>query len=163
MVKQHEEEMKEVMDFVQGFAKVFADGYTLADLSNVTPEQMECLYSVAYQNYVTNNYEKSAEIFKLLCMFDQLNAKYFMGLAACQQCLEQYDKAAETYSAVCVLKGLEDPEPMYFASICLLKQGRKDDAIVALESIKIMGREGNVEDLKFKAKAENLLKVLKSN
>lgn len=159
----NQEEMNQNIDFVMNFTKLIEEGYTLADLANISPEQMECLYSVAYQNYVTNNYEKGAEIFKLLATFDQSNPKYYMGLAACQQSLEQFEKAADTYSAACVLTGLQDPEPMYFAAICFLKLGRREDAITSLESIEIMGREGNTDDLKFKAKASNLLSVLKGD
>ena len=60
-----------------------------------------------------------------------------------------------------VLFGLKDPKPMYYAAICLLKSGKKDDAIAALESIEIMGRDENSEDRKFKQQALSLKNILK--
>ena len=50
---------------------------------------------------------------------------------------------------------------MYYAAICLLKSGKKDDAIAALESIEIMGRDENSEDRKFKQQALSLKNILK--
>ncbi|MBU3826310.1 MAG: hypothetical protein IAA31_02300 [Candidatus Anaerobiospirillum merdipullorum] len=52
---------------------------------------------------------------------------------------------------------------MYFAAICLLKQGKRDEAISALESIELMGREGEPNDQVYKNKAAELLKVIKAD
>ena len=47
-----------------------------------------------------------------------------------------------------------------FAAICLLKAGRRADAVFSLKSLASMGREGNPSDEKFKTKGQNLLKVI---
>lgn len=137
-------------------------GYSLADLAGVRPEQMEALYALAYQYYNAGNFEDAANIFKGLCLYDAADERFFMGLAACQQSLKQYRAAADTYSVCCVLSGLKDPKPMYYAALCLLKDGRKDDAVVALQSLAIMGREGGAaqEDELFLQKGRDLLKIL---
>lgn len=140
--------------------KAFEEGYTLADVANITADQMEALYALAYQNYGSGNFEQAKNIFKLLCMYDATCFKYYMGLAASQQSLGDYENAAQVYAAACVMTGLLDPQPMYFAAICLLKCNKKEDAIHTLEGIAALGREGNVEDQKFKLKAANLCKVL---
>lgn len=147
---------KEVKEAVALLAK----GYNLADLSGLSEEHMEALYALAYQYYEADNFQDAKNIFTSLCLYDTNNEKYYMGLAATLHSLGEYKNAADMYSVACVLSGLLNPEPMYFASICLLKNNQKEDAIVALESIDIMGREGNKLDISFKEKAKNLLSIL---
>lgn len=149
-------------DFVKKYAEFIEHGYTVADLVGITPEQMEALYSLAYQNYVTRNFEDALKVFKVLVLYDQGERKYTMGLAATYQELGEYEKAANVYSIACVQSGLIDPEPMYFAAICMLKAGKRDDAIVALKSMDVMGRKDNANDVKFKNKGLNLLKVIET-
>jgi type III secretion system low calcium response chaperone LcrH/SycD len=149
-------------DFVKHFAEFIEKGYTIADLMHISPDRMEALYSLAYQNYVTKNYEDALKVFKVLVLYDQSEQKYTMGLAATEQDMGDYVKAANTYSLACLQTGLKDPEPMYFAAICLLKAGQKEDAVVALKSLETMGREGNANDEKFKLKGLNLLKVMEN-
>lgn len=141
---------------------LLGQGYSLADLAGVKPEQMEALYALAYQYYNAENFEDAANIFKGLCLYDSSDERFFMGLAGCQQSLKQYKAAADTYSVCCVLSGLKDPKPMYYAALCLLKDGRRDDAVTALKSLEIMGREGEFaeEDQLFMQKGSQLLKIL---
>ncbi|MBO8416307.1 MAG: SycD/LcrH family type III secretion system chaperone [Proteobacteria bacterium] len=143
---------------------LLGEGYSLADLAGVKPEQMEALYALAYQYYNAENFEDAANIFKALCLYDPSDERFFMGLAACQQSLKQYKIAADTYSVCSVLSGLKDPKPMYFAALCLLKDGRRDEAVVALKSLEIMGRDGEFadEDHNYMNKGAQLLQVLES-
>ncbi len=137
-------------------------GYTLADLAGITPEQLDVLYAVAYQYYVAKNYKDALSIFRALCLYDAGEQKYFMGLAGCQQGLKKYNEAADSYSMCCVLSGLKDPKPMYYAAVCLLKADRRDDAVVALRSLEIMGRDGKYkeQDDAFIAKGRDLYEIL---
>ena len=57
--------------------------------------------------------------------YDYNEIKYFMGLGGCEQALGNYKKAADIYSLASVVSGLVDPEPMYYAAVCLLKAGEK--------------------------------------
>ncbi len=140
-------------------------GYSIADLAGVTPDQMDVLYALAYKYYNAESYTEARNIFKALCLYDSTEQKYFMGLAASEQGLHNYDKAAQFYSVCCVLSGLKDPKPMYYAALCLLRAGKKDDAMAALESMSIMGRAGDkaAEDDKFKEKGSKLLETLRAD
>jgi type III secretion system low calcium response chaperone LcrH/SycD len=157
-----EEIDKNAGEFIKKYASLIDSGYTIADLMGITEEQMEALYSLAYQNYVTKNYEDALKVFRVLVLYDQTEQKFTMGLAATYQELGQYEKAAEIYATSCVQSGLKDPEPMYFSGICLLKAGKRSDAIAAFKSLDSMGREGNANDDRFKAKGKNLLKVIET-
>lgn len=153
---------KDALEFIKKYASLIESGYTIADLMGITEDQMEALYSVAYQNFVTKNYEDAAKVFKVLVLYDQTEQKYTMGLAATLQELGQYEKAADIYATACVQSGLKDPEPMYFSGICLLKAGKRSEAIAAFQSLDSMGRDGNTNDERFKTKGKNLLKVIET-
>ncbi len=144
-------------------ATLLARGYSLSELKGVDKEHLDALYALAYQHYNADSYQDAANIFKVLCLCDPANEDYAMGLASCEQGLKHYDRAAELYALACTISGLTDPKPMYFAAICLLKQSKREDALAALESIEVMGRENSAEDQVFKNKASELLKVLKQN
>ena len=142
-----------------GFEKKVEDFVAL--LAGITDEQLESLYALAYQNYAVKSYLDAKNIFRALCLYDHTQQRFYMGLAASQQGLGEYADAAQSYSFACFISGLKDPKPMYYAAICLLKSGKKDDAIAALESIEIMGRDENSEDRKFKQQALSLKNILK--
>lgn len=139
---------------------MLANGYSLAELKGIDLQKLEALYALAYQYYQAQNYQDAKNIFQALCLFEPSEQKYFMGLASCEQGLKNYSKAADVYSVCCVLSGLKDPKPMYYAGVCLLKAGRKEDAKVAFQSLEIMGREGKSEDQEFILKGKQLLAVL---
>ena len=144
-------------------ATLLCKGRSLADLSNIDNEHMEALYALGYQHYNAQNYTDALNIFKALCVYDSTQSKYFMGMGATLQELSQYKLAAETYAMACAVDGLIDPEPMYFAAVCLLKCNEKENAIAALESTSIMGRNDNKKDSVFKEKCKNLLVAIKKS
>lgn len=142
-------------------AALLTRGYSLAELKGIDKQHLDALYALAYQHYNADNYQDASNIFKVLCLCEPANEDYAFGLASCEQGLKHYDQAAELYAMACTISGLTDPKPMYFAAICLLKQGKQEGALAALESIEVMGREGETEDVLYKTKATELLKVLK--
>ena len=146
---------------VEDFVALLKSGGAIADVAGITDEQLESLYALAYQNYAVKSYLDAKNIFRALCLYDHTQQRFYMGLAASQQGLGEYADAAQSYSFACFISGLKDPKPMYYSAICLLKSGKKDDAIAALESIEIMGRDENSEDRKFKQQALSLKNILK--
>ncbi len=138
------------------------EGYTFADMQGVEPQQLEALYALGYQYYNAQNYEDAAKVFQGLCLYEPTEERFFMGLAACEQSLKHYERAADIYSVCCVLSGLTDPKPMYYAALCLLKANRQADAVTALQSLEIMGRDGKFkqQDDEFLTKGRELLALL---
>lgn len=141
---------------------LLSKGYSTADLKGIDREHLDALYALAYQHYNADNFNDAANIFRVLNLCEPNNEDYLMGLASCEYGLKNYDQAAELYMLCCAASGLINPKPVYFAALSALKLGKRDDAIAALESMEVMGREGENEDLKYKQKAEQLLKVLKA-
>ncbi|MBQ9275275.1 MAG: SycD/LcrH family type III secretion system chaperone [Succinivibrio sp.] len=148
-------EDKEIIDLV-------ANGVSVAQMVGLSDEKLELLYALAYTQYQAGNYSDSENIFRVLCLYDGTQERFWMGLAGSLQHEERFAEAAEIYSMACTMTGLTDPEPMYYAARCLLKDGRSDDAINALDFIDIMGREGNAKDLEIKKNAKALIETLRS-
>ena len=144
-------------------AALLSKGNTISDLAGVSQEHMEALYALGYQFYNAQNYDDALNVFKALCVYDTTEGKYFMGMAGCLQELGQFKLAAESYGMACAVEGLVNPEPIYYAAICLLKCNEKDNAIAALESVSIMGREGNEHDAEYIEKCNTLLEVLQNS
>ena len=141
---------------------LFGQGCSVADLAGIDKKHLEALYTLGYQLYQAQNFNDAASIFRALCLYDYSTTKYFMGLGGCEQALGHFKKASDIYSLASVISGLTDPEPMYYAAICLLKAGEKDNAITALESLSIMGDSANEKDMLFKNKGADLLKLISS-
>lgn len=141
---------------------LLSKGYSTGELKGVDQEHLDALYALAYQHYNADNFTDAANIFKVLNLCDPNNEDYLMGLASCEYGLKNYEQSAELYMLSSALSGFVNPKPVYFAALSALKLGKKDDAIAALESMAVMGREGEIEDLRYKQKAVELIKVLKA-
>lgn len=142
--------------------KVLGDGYTLADLSGINEEKLEAIYNLAYQHYEAANYEKAQVFFQLLALLDCTDVRFFLGNAACLQAREQYEEAIDAYGVALVMDGMNNPEPVYNSAICLLKLGRKEDAIELLKTADSMGRADDERHQVFKSRCSDLLTLLKA-
>lgn len=157
-------EQQEQKDFEMKMLDVlamFSQGYTLADFAGLKSEHLEALYALGYQLYNAQNYEDALKVFEALRLYDHTQTRFHMGAGACLQALERYQQAVEVYSVAALSTGLADPAPIYYGAVCLLKSGKKEEAMGALESLVIMGRKGNAKDDKIKQKGANLLALLK--
>lgn len=136
-------------------------GATIGELIGMDSKRTEILYALAYQLYNAGNYKDAETVFRALCVYDGAQVKFWMGMGGCLQNQGKYDEAAKIYAMGATMSGLQDPEPMYYAAQCFLKDKRRDDAMQVLEYCEIMGRKGNAHDDEFKERAANLLNLLK--
>ena len=138
-------------------------GASVGDLLGITPENLETLYALGYSLYNSGKYEDSLKVFRALCLYESTDVRFWLGLGGCQDNLKRYQEAAQAYAMGAVMSGLTDPEPMYYAALCFLKDNKKPEAIEAFEYIEMMGRDGNAHDLDFKDRAKALLNTLKNS
>ncbi len=136
-------------------------GHTIATVTNYKQENLEKLYALAYNYYTTDNYEQAEKIFNLLCLYDYWDPRYSMGLAGCYQATGCYEKAIEVYQMAALAGGMNDPTPIYYASLCFVNLGKAEEAIVGLENAILFGNESEYTDIRKAAK--DLLEMLKNS
>ncbi len=142
--------------------ELLVKGASVGDLLGFTPEKIEMLYAVAYSLYNSGKYEQALKLFRGLCLYESTDVRFWMGMGGCQDNLKKYEEAARSYVMGSAMSGFDDPEPLYYAALCFLKDGKKSQAIEVFESIAMTGREGNAHDLDFKERSKKLLETIKS-
>lgn len=103
----------------------------LKEEHGLTDEAMESVYTIAYNEFMANRYEKAHPLFTFLCMFDNKNKKYWNALGACRFRKKDYVDAAAAYG-VAGMMDEDDPLPALCAVDCYLACQELDTAIEAL-------------------------------
>jgi len=132
---------------------------TLKELKGFTDEEMEALYTTAYNYYNHGKFEDAKFLFSTLCQFDPTKPKYWMGLGASRHMLKEYERAAVAYG-MATLRDAEDPHPPFHAADCFIKMGDSKNAILALEAVLEIAGE-NKKHEKIRKQAESLLEEVK--
>jgi type III secretion system low calcium response chaperone LcrH/SycD len=93
---------------------------------------MEALYSVAYNMYTAGKHQDSAKLFGMLAMLDPVDYRFIFGAASSLQMLGEYLLAAMQYQLAGSMDA-ETPTPMLHTAECLLALKDKAGAKRALE------------------------------
>lgn len=118
---------------------------------------IEARYALAHQLYAAGKYEDAETLFLWLTTYAGDTETYWMGLGACRQARENYDGALEAYQVAALDSSLQDPAPFYYSGICLLRQGRREDAIVSLKAVLTLADTTNAEHAGFVGRAQSVL------
>ena len=137
----------------------FLDGSTLKELKGITNDEMEAVYSLAYNYYRTGKFDEASKLFQFLVLFDHLNAKYWFGMGAVQQVKRDFKTAITSYS-YCSFLDLTNPKPQLHAAECYLALGDKENALSALEALDVYCPEDTEQGRTYRAKAAELRKLL---
>lgn len=131
---------------------------TFKDLKGITDNQMEAIYTTAYNFYSHGKFERAKEIFSALCQLDQYQPKYWIGLGAVRQMLKDYQPAIDAYGFA-TLMNPTDPKPAFYAANCFMKLNDTNSAIQALEAVLEISKD-KTEFKDLRSQAENLLEGL---
>ena len=171
---QHPNEVKETidLDFLAAQSEKFdkATGEIADKMLNqkMTPKEsmglssayLENIYSQAFSLYNTGKYIEAAHLFRILIMYNPMEPKYMMGLAACFHLLKEWDSAIQMYT-LCSALDPNTPIPHYHTSDCFIQMNDDLSAMLCLE-LAIEKAEGKAEFSKIKERAllslENLRK-----
>lgn len=99
---------------------------------DITDDQMEAMYSVAYNLFQNKKYEDAARCFSMLSMLNPLEYKYMFGIGSCLQMNENYEAATLYYT---IASGLDEsqPAPFLHTAECMLATNEKEAARDSLE------------------------------
>jgi type III secretion system low calcium response chaperone LcrH/SycD len=150
-----EKNLDAILDHFLTSGGVFKDAHAISD------EEMEAIYSVAYNLYENGKYDDALQVFKFLCFFDHMEKKYWLGLGAVRQMLRQYDDAVNAYSMAAMLD-IDDPAPASHAADCLLLAGKKEEAESALNFVLEFAPETE-QGKPFRQRAESVLGLMEAD
>ena len=143
------------------FAELIERGLTtVRELKGVTDEEMNAVYAVAHNFYMTGRYEDAETVFKFLVVFDHLNPKYWIGLGAVRQVQKRFKEAVAAYANVVGNLDAENIKASYYAAECYLALGDKANAQSALEHVKLYADVKTELGRKYLAKANKLEKLV---
>ena len=132
-------------------------GVPLYRILGMKESLVEARYALAGQLYAAGKYADAETLFRWLTAYANDTVAHWLGLGACRQALEKYDEALEAYQMAALYSSLEDPAPFYYSGICLLRQGKKEEAKVSMQAVLALGDKENAEHRAIMDKAESVL------
>ena len=136
------------------------NGASIAELANVSKEELENHYALAFNLYNAGNFIDAETVFQALCIYNSLDPRFWMGLAGCRQALKNYQGAIDAYGMAGTMQVFSTPEPFVYAARCFLKRGKKEEAIGSLKGALALVKKGNPEHEAFKKTIDALLELL---
>lgn len=100
--------------------------------SRFSEDQLEQVYTMAYQNIEQGQYEKALPLFNFLVMYRPTSKRYLMGLGVTQQMLQNYAFALRAFSFIGALHPDSPPAFLHIAQ-CYLSMGDVEKALEALQ------------------------------
>jgi secretion system chaperone SscA len=125
--------LKEFSTFIWEWWKEAVEEQNQPFLSS-TPERLKEMYYIAYRLYSDKRYQDSLAFFRSLTAANPLEAKYWKGLGASLQMLNDYQQALRCYHCIEVLDK-EKRDPYLFLSIadCYFGLKQINRGLTALE------------------------------
>ena len=140
-------------------AQKFLNGSTIKELKGITNQEMEAVYSLAYNYYRTGRFDEAEKLFNFLALFDHLNQKFWMGVGAVRQVKKDFSGAVKAYGYASFLD-ISNPKPQLHAAECFLAMGDKRNAASSLEALDKFCPKDTDIGREYRAKAAELRKVV---
>lgn len=141
-----EDQLKSVVD------QFLTQGATFKELKGFTEDELEAVYSVAYNLLRSGKLDDAEKVFRFLCFFDHLSHKFWLGLGACRKAMKNFQGAVDAFGLAGLLD-LHDPRPALQAAECHIQMGNPEAAVSALNSIeKFAGDDAKFAGVKDRAK-----------
>lgn len=112
--------------------KVLNHGQTPKEALGASDGYLENIYSQAYRLYNTGKYGEATHLFRILIMFNAMEPKYMLGLAACLHMLKDYVAAIQNYT-LCSALDPRNPIPHYHSSDCFMQMKEYLSSMLCLE------------------------------
>jgi len=124
----------------------------IKELLGISDQCVVSLYALGHQMYQASKYKEAEQIFSLLCLFNHLERKYWLGLGAVKQMQKEYEKAIEAYGYA-VLLDYKEPDAHLYGAQCLLALGKKKETKPILQNVLELSIKKEHQDIKEKAKS----------
>ena len=101
---------------------------TIRDLNGISDDEMDAVYSLAYDFYRTGRYDDAETLFQFLTIFDHFNVKYWLALGAVRQVKKDYKGAVQAYALIVGSLDIKNVDASYYAAECFLALGDRESA-----------------------------------
>lgn len=125
------EEKKEIAKLC---VKIFEQGMKPKDAMGISDEEISQIYSFAYHQFTSGNYDDARELFKLLLTIDPQNSSYATCLGVCHHHLKDYEFALHAYMLAAALAS-QDPLPLFYAYDCFNNLKNEPAALMMLSNV----------------------------
>ena len=140
-------------------AKKFTEGATIKELRGISNNELEAVYSLAFNYYRSGKFDEAEKLFNFLALFDHLNQKYWIGVGAVRQVKKDFSGAVQAYGYASFLD-LANPKPQLHAAECFLAMGDKRNAASSLEALDQYCPKDTDLGREYRAKAAELRKIV---
>ena len=140
-------------------AKKFTEGATIKELRGISNNELEAVYSLAFNYYRTGKFDEAEKLFNFLAFFDHLNPKFWMGVGAVRQVRKDFSGAVQAYGYASFLD-ISNPKPQLHAAECFLAMGDKRNAASSLEALDMFCPKDTELGREYRAKAAELRKLV---
>lgn len=106
----------------------------LGRFCGLEPPALEAMYSIACSVYEQGQYAEAEKMFKLLCLMDHRDMRFWLGLGASRQLLGRYEEAISTY-LYAVYNLAEEPILYFYIAQCHLSLGQTQAAQQNLDQV----------------------------
>ena len=144
---------------IEEAAKKFMNGSTIKELKGIKNEELEAVYSLAFNYYRSGKYDEAEKLFNFLALFDHLNQKFWMGVGAVRQVKKDYAGAVQAYGYASFLD-LKNPKPQIHAAECFLAMGDRRNAASSLEALDMFCPKDTDIGREYRAKAAEIRKLV---
>jgi len=134
------------------------NGKPMYEVAGWSTDQIDALYSAAYNHYQTGAYEEAIKIFKPLLVMNSTDNRVWLGYGAAAQMLKDHEDALKAYGYASLLDP-NDPRPFFHAMECHISLKNFEEAKTAGEYVVGITSE-KPEHAKILARTQLLLKAL---
>ncbi len=145
-------------DWKDIFEKFGPNGRTFRDFTQLTPESMEVIYMVAYNQYNAGKFDEAEKVFRLLAMLNHFERKYWKGLAASREAQKKYEDALQAYGYLGMMD-IYDPAPSFHAAKCFIALGKAAEAEAGLRAA-VFNSDNKPEHASLHQQAKDLLDLV---
>ena len=119
----------------QGMAGLLGGRSTLGEARGISADSLEGLYGLAYGDYQEGRYAEAESAFRLLCLYDHENPKFWTGLGYARRQLGDHGGAAGALSLADTYAEVPDPERYLVLAECFLAAGDADAARACAQAV----------------------------
>lgn len=104
----------------------------MIEVTTLSEDEVERFYAFGFAHYGSGNWDRAADVFRVLCTRRPMEPKFWFALGATLQEAGSYQEALHSWAMAALLKK-EDPYPHFHAAECCISLQLAIDAAKALK------------------------------